>query len=118
MSSFGHGEFSIVSAVGRNHYVCLRRLDHAHGHRDELFVDRDRERDLDRIRRALDTFVLHRDGLMAEQGKAQYWKTEALYRKEYAKAMRGAAKALSVKDREAVAAKARARSAKRFGGAS
>ncbi len=43
-------EWSAVAAVGRNHYVCLRRLEHAHDEKATLFDDMGREHDLLRVR--------------------------------------------------------------------
>src|SRR5690606_37133171 len=56
-------EWTAVSAVGRNHYVCLRRLQLAHRERGVVFDDRFREAQLERVVEwAADT----RDGLRFE----------------------------------------------------
>lgn len=56
-------EWSSVTAVGRNHYVCLRRMHHAHRERATLFDDLGREADLLRI---VDWSQRTRDGLRFE----------------------------------------------------
>jgi ATP-dependent DNA helicase DinG len=56
-------EWTAVSAVGRNHYVCLRRMHLAHRERGVLFDDPYREAQLNRI---VDWAQSTRDGLRFE----------------------------------------------------
>ena len=56
-------EWTAVSAVGRNHYVCQRRLQLAHRERGVVFADRFREAQLGRV---ADWAASTRDGLRFE----------------------------------------------------
>lgn len=56
-------EWTAVSAVGRNHYVCLRRMHLAHRERGVLFDDPEREAQLQRV---VEWANATRDGLRFE----------------------------------------------------
>ncbi|MCC6671334.1 MAG: ATP-dependent DNA helicase [Planctomycetes bacterium] len=56
-------EWSSVTAVGRNHYVCLRRMHLAFRERGALFAEPEQERELQRV---VDWSLATRDGLRFE----------------------------------------------------